>query len=277
MLSSARESGASILLVDDSSVELRVLLDMLAGQGMRTFVAFNGQEGVARAELVDPSLILLDVAMPVLDGFGACRRLKSNPRTRDIPVIFLSAATELDRRLEGLSLGAVDYITKPFAEAEVLARVRIQLDIARRLARVGAPEGEAEPDEPAELPHRDLTLLRSAIRILRQQIGSPSSPEALARQLGTNKRRLNAAFHAGYGMPIYAWLREERLHRARDFLVRADTPISAIAEHLGYSSQANFARAFALRYGCTPSRMRAEGASETEEGVTADGTEDRFA
>lgn len=258
MLSSAQESEASILLVDDSSVDLRVLLDMLAGLGMRTFVAFNGQEGVARAELVNPSLILLDVSMPVLDGFGVCRRLKANPRTRDIPVIFLSAATELDRRLEGLSLGAVDYITKPFSEHEVLARVRIHLDIARKLASAQMPQAQARPaqDEPAELPHRELTLLRSATQILRRQIGAPSPPAVLARQLGTNERRLNAAFHAGYGMPIYAWLREERLRQARELLVGTETPIAAIAEHLGYSSHANFARAFNQRFGCAPSRMR---------------------
>lgn len=249
----------SILLIDDSSVELRLLLDMLNGLGMRTFVAFNGQEGCTRAELVAPALILLDVTMPVMDGFTACRRLKANPRTRDIPVIFLSAATELDRRLEGLSLGAVDYITKPFAEAEVLARVRIHLDIASRLGAVPRPEPPEQVPEPADLPHRDSVLLRSATEHLRRLISAPPAPDLLARQLGTNKKRLNEAFHAGFGMPVYAWLREERLRQARDLVTGSAISIAAIAEHLGYSSQANFARAFTQRFGCAPTRLRAEG------------------
>ena len=267
----SHSAPASILLIDDSSVDLRVLLDMLAGLGMRVHVAFDGLEGYARADLLRPDLVLLDVTMPIMDGFTTCRRLKGNSRTRQIPVIFLSAATELDRRLEGLSLGAVDYITKPFSEAEVLARVQIHLDIAGRLRLAS---GVDEPtDEPSGLAHRDATLLRTAIEILRHDIAAPPSPETLARQLGTNEKRLNDAFRRGYAMPVFAWLREERLRQARQFLVSTETPISAIAAHLGYSSQANFARAFNQRFGCSPSRLRTEGGNIAELAMPAGGTE----
>ncbi|MBB5752864.1 response regulator transcription factor [Prosthecomicrobium pneumaticum] len=251
---------ASILLIDDSTVDLRVLVDTLSDFGLRVYLAFDGLEGYRRAELVLPSLILLDIGMPGLDGFGTCRRLKSNPRTRDIPVIFLSSATERERRLEGLELGAVDYIAKPFDEAEVLARVRIHLDIARRLRGAAPDDAGAEPERPAGLSRRDATLVEGATAILRRAIGAPPSPDAAARMLGTNEKRLNEAFHAAFGVPVFAWLREERLRLARELLVETETPIAEIAAHLGYSNQANFSRAFRQRYGCAPIRLRNGGA-----------------
>ncbi len=261
MTSVAQTERPSILLIDDSSADLRVLLDMMDGHGLRVHVALNGQDGLMRAELVLPALILLDVNMPGMDGFATCRRLKANPRTRDIPVLFLTAATELERRLEGLSIGAVDYIAKPFSEAEVLARVGIHLDIARRLRQVAEPEpGLAEPERGLDLdgtlPQRDLQILRLATDILRKEIAAPPSPEALARQLGTNEKRLNQIFHAGFALPVFGWLREERLRLAREYLTTTDSPIWAIAEHLGYSSQANFTRAFHHRFGIPPSHLR---------------------
>lgn len=248
----------SILLIDDSTVDLRVLMEMMSGRQMRVNVAFNGQDGYHKAVLLQPELILLDVTMPVMDGFATCRMLKSNELTRHIPVIFLSAANEVEKRIEGLLLGAVDYIGKPFSEREVIARVSIHLDLVRQLQSPLPVTDSDEPDTEAGLARRDAVLIGTATDYLRQHLSLPPSPEALAKILGTNEKRLNQAFQDRFAMPVFAWLREERMRQARELLASTETPISDIGEHVGYSSGANFSKAFRERFNCSPRDLRVE-------------------
>ena len=123
-----------ILIVDDSSTNLSVLSQALKTAGYKVRVAVDGESAMAMLEkcALDPSrktpfpeLILLDVQMPGINGFETCRQLKANPATRAIPVIFMTALADAESKIEGLSLGAVDYITKPFEQEEVIARVNI--------------------------------------------------------------------------------------------------------------------------------------------------------
>jgi len=113
----------TILIVDDMPANLEVMTSYLERQGYCAVVALGGDEGVERAEFVLPDLILLDVMMPSPDGFETCRRLKANPKTRDIPVIFMTALADTADKLAGFAAGAVDYVTKPLNGAEVLARI----------------------------------------------------------------------------------------------------------------------------------------------------------
>jgi two-component system, sensor histidine kinase and response regulator len=127
----------TILIVDDMPANLGVLTSHLERQGYTAVVAQGGEEGVERAEFVRPDLILLDVMMPGVDGFEACRRLKANPATCEIPVIFMTALTDTTDKLTGFAAGAVDYVTKPLNGAEVLARIKTHLalySLRRRLA-----------------------------------------------------------------------------------------------------------------------------------------------
>ncbi|MGE5655185.1 MAG: sensor histidine kinase [Actinomycetota bacterium] len=113
-----------ILLVDDNSTNLSVLSQALKVAGYKVRVAINGEEAIAQVERTPPELILLDVQMPGIDGFETCRRLQANPATQGIPIIFMTALADTESKVKGLSLGAVDYITKPFEQEEVLARVK---------------------------------------------------------------------------------------------------------------------------------------------------------
>lgn len=248
----------NILLIDDSIVDLRVLMEMMTARKFRVSVSMNGHDGAMRALVQQPDLILLDVRMPILDGFATCRLLKADERTRYIPVIFLSAATDPEEKIEGLKLGAVDYVTKPFDENEVITRVGIHLDIAQRLAHRSSPPSPGEP-AAAEAPlGPDALLVNAAVAYLRQYIADPPSPEQLAHHLGTNEKRLTRAFHMHFEMPVQAWLREERLAQARLLLTTTETPVSVIASCLGYSTQGNFARSFKERFACTPRDLRGE-------------------
>jgi PAS domain S-box-containing protein len=121
----------SILVVDDTPESLQVLTETLRSEGYTVRPANSGELALASIAAQPPDLILLDIRMPGMDGFELCRRLKADEATRKIPVIFQTAATDLSDRLEGLRLGAVDYISKPFQREELLARVKTHLELAR--------------------------------------------------------------------------------------------------------------------------------------------------
>lgn len=127
-----RESAnapARILLVDDTPTNLAVLSASIQDQGWTTLFATDGETAIEQAEYAQPELILLDVMMPGIDGFETCRRLKSNASTTHIPIIFMTALSESTDKVQGLKLGAVDYITKPFQQEEVVTRVEMQLKL----------------------------------------------------------------------------------------------------------------------------------------------------
>lgn len=117
----------TILLVDDNPNNLNLLLKTLNNENYKLLVAKSGEEAIKRAEYVIPDLILLDVLMSGMDGFETCKILKKNEKTKDIPVIFMTALTETENKVKGFELGAVDYITKPIQYEEVILRVQNHL------------------------------------------------------------------------------------------------------------------------------------------------------
>ncbi|MBN1887382.1 MAG: GAF domain-containing protein [Thermoflexales bacterium] len=130
------DSRPSILVVDDSRVILKLLSKILTRDGYRVHTVVNGEMALASARSSPPDLLLLDVMMPGLSGYEVCEHLKADERTRAIPVIFLSALSEVTDKVKGLSLGAVDYVAKPFEPEEILVRVKLHLamqDMRRRL------------------------------------------------------------------------------------------------------------------------------------------------
>ncbi|MBI2502092.1 MAG: SpoIIE family protein phosphatase [Candidatus Latescibacteria bacterium] len=116
--------GARILLVDDTQANLEVLCELLEGEGYSISMAPNGQTALRIAGRARPDLILLDVMMPGLNGFEVCQRLKADERTREIPVIFITAEDQTESLVKGFQAGGVDYIPKPFRDQEVLVRAR---------------------------------------------------------------------------------------------------------------------------------------------------------
>lgn len=138
---------ATILIVDDIPANLGTMVKTLESHGFRVVVAQDGEEGLQRAELVRPDLILLDVMMPCMDGFETCRLLKASASTRDIPVIFMTALAESDSKLAGFAAGGVDYLTKPFDVAEVLARVNTHLSLRAMQARLAEQNLELKREQ----------------------------------------------------------------------------------------------------------------------------------
>ncbi len=123
--------SSRILIVDDTPANIQALVGILKDKGYKTTVATNGKQAIDLLARVRPDLVLLDIMMPEMDGFEACRRIKGNPEWLDIPIIFLTARTEPEDIVRAFELGAVDYVSKPFNAQELLARVNTHLTLDR--------------------------------------------------------------------------------------------------------------------------------------------------
>ena len=137
-------SQNTILIVDDTPENLTMLTLMLTERGYRVRPALNGQMALHAIRKLPPDLILLDIIMPDMDGFEVCQQLKAEPATRDIPVLFMSALRETIDKMRAFALGAVDYITKPFNEEEVFARVKTHLTLRNLQKRLEEQNAELQ-------------------------------------------------------------------------------------------------------------------------------------
>lgn len=130
------DNPSIVMIVDDTPNNLAVLSDTLSESGYRVLVATDGLSALEQIAYLKPDIILLDVIMPGIDGFETCNRLKADPNTAAIPVIFMTARSELDDLLRGFEEGAVDYVVKPIRPPEVLVRVATQLKQVKDMQRV---------------------------------------------------------------------------------------------------------------------------------------------
>jgi PAS domain S-box-containing protein len=161
-----------VLIVDDTTANLKVVGECMADCGYGVVIAQDGEEALRRTDLVRPDLILLDVMLPDVDGFEVCRRLKSRPDTRDIPIIFMTALADTEYKLRGFDAGAVDYVTKPLQVNEVLARVDTHMRLRRLQKALEDKHAELQRSH-AELERRvaeRTSELRDANRLLTLEI-----------------------------------------------------------------------------------------------------------
>ncbi len=128
---SAKKSGFRLLIVDDIAENIKVLGNSLEYEGYIISFATSGEQAIELTLKTKVDLILLDIMMPGMDGYQVCRALKTEARTKDVPVIFITAKTEKEDIVRGFDAGAVDYVTKPFNAAELCARVRTHLELKK--------------------------------------------------------------------------------------------------------------------------------------------------
>lgn len=123
------ETGETILVVDDTPANLRLLFQILSGHGYQVRAVSSGTRALESVRAGQPDLILLDIMMPEMSGYEVARRLQSDEKTRDIPIIFISALEDVKNKVSAFQAGGMDYVTKPFQVEEVLARVQTHLKL----------------------------------------------------------------------------------------------------------------------------------------------------
>jgi signal transduction histidine kinase len=182
-----------ILIVDDEPESRKLLSTILTEDGHQVRAADGGELALAAIDITRPRLIVLDIRMPGMSGFDVCRRLKTKVDTRGIPVLFISASEDLAERLEGLRLGAVDFITKPFQREELLARVRTHLELGKLRAHL---------EEEVEKRTAELTTLNEELRKeIQDRLRAQEMNRALAGRLITSQEderaRIGRELHDG--------------------------------------------------------------------------------
>jgi signal transduction histidine kinase len=168
-------SPGDILVVDDKLDNLRLLSTMLTEQGYEIRSVVSGSAALMGVQAQPPDLILLDINMPEMDGYEVCQRLKANPTTHDIPVIFISALNEVLDKVKAFSVGGVDFITKPFQVEEILARIENQLSLRRMQIRLQTQNIRLQQAE------QDLHQALEQERILNQRIEEMATLEERQR------------------------------------------------------------------------------------------------
>lgn len=180
---------SNILIVDDNPANIQIAANVLSRQGFTIEFALNGHEAFEWTQKGEFDLILLDVMMPGIDGFEVCRQLKNNPRTARIPVIFITAKTDSDSIESGYKSGGVDYIIKPFREAELLNRIQLHLNLSRLNREL------SELNESLEIKVRKRTEeLSIANQRLKEEYAERIKAEKALRQ--TERNLLTATIHA---------------------------------------------------------------------------------
>ncbi|QSJ18497.1 response regulator [Nostoc sp. UHCC 0702] len=161
-----------ILIVDDNLTNLSVLKESLKSAGLKVRLAVDGESAIKQIKQEHPALILLDVEMPGINGFETCNLLKADPLTQAIPIIFMTALTDTDSKVKGLSLGAIDYITKPFEQEEVIARVKVHLQV-RELTKILGEKNtqlvQLTEDLEERVTERTAALQKAQVQLVQQE------------------------------------------------------------------------------------------------------------
>lgn len=170
-----------LMIVDDNPTNAKLLFEFLQASGFRVLVANSGETALEKLQVVSPDLILLDVMMPGIDGFETCRRLKENKATQDIPIIFMTALSDVVDKVKGLTIGAVDYITSPFQPEDVLARINLHLKLCylnqkleQRAAELTATVEQLQKSQQRLVQSEKMSSLGQLVAGIAHEINNPA-------------------------------------------------------------------------------------------------------
>ena len=219
-------------------------------------IAENGQEGINAAFELIPDIIISDVMMPLVSGIELTRELKQDLRTSHIPIILLTAKTDLESRLEGFSGGADAYLSKPFNKTELSVRLKSILKLREALKSRYSQNFSPEKDDRYEKEDQFITQLQSFIDANLQD--EDLSVSSLISELGLSERPLQKKLKALTGMSPVSYILWYRIEKAKELLLDSQYNISEIAYTVGFKSPAYFTRVFTKSHRCSPSSWRAQ-------------------
>jgi len=244
----------TLLLVEDSG-EVRNYVEGLLKQEYNVLEAENGKIGFEKANNSLPDLVISDVMMPVMDGFELCKKLKSDWKTSHIPVILLTAKATQQSKLEGLEFGADDYLTKPFDFEELSIRIK-NLITQRKLLREKFSKDINASIESITTNTFDKEFLEKINKIIEKHLQDENfTSELLAEELFVSRSQLNRKLNAIVGQGPGEFIRIYKLKRSAQMILENKLSITQIALEVGFSSPAQFTRAFQKHFNCLPSEF----------------------
>ena len=256
--SPADEKKSVILVVEDNIDIQNYLADGLSGM-FDIIRANNGKEALEVLENQSVNLILSDVMMPLVDGIKLCRDVKRNIKTCHIPVIMLSAKTEVKEQLEGLKVGADDYISKPFYMEVVLTKIRNILRTYSLAIEHYSQSTDVEPDKLALNP-LDKEFLEKAVAVVKNNLDSiVFSADLFASEMNMSRSTLHLKMKAITGESTTEFIRKIRLSEACKLLKEGKYTITEVSEMVGFNTPAYFATSFKKYMGCMPSEYVKKG------------------
>lgn len=246
-----KERKKPVVLVVDDNDDFRSFMSDSLSLYFTVKPAASGQEALDMIPEVKPDLIVSDLMMPQMDGNELCRRVKSDKKTADIPFMLLTAKQSVENKVEGLTIGADDYVTKPFNMEVLVLRMRKLIELSRR----HRSRGYIEP-EPSEIviTSMDEKLISDAIRYVEQNIArSDLSVEELSHELGMSRAHLYKKLLQITGKTPIEFIRIIRLKRAAQLLRESQQNVSEIAYQLGFNNPKYFSKYFKEEFGVLPS------------------------
>ncbi|GHU70319.1 hybrid sensor histidine kinase/response regulator [Bacteroidia bacterium] len=245
------KNAPSVLIVEDD-VDIANYMDSELSKKYRIYRAVNGKDGLNKAMKQLPDLIVSDVVMPEMDGLTLCKLLKTNDKTCHIPVILLTAKTNVEQRIEGIEMGADSYIPKPFNMKHLETRVAKLIELRRKLKNK-YENGQKSEEDVIKILSSDEKLLQKFNDKLREHISNPDlSVESLAKDLGLSRVHLNRRLKAITNESPGNYIRNFRLSQAALLLSSKKISIAEVAYAVGFSSQAYFSNTFKEHFGMSP-------------------------
>lgn len=248
----------SILIVEDNA-DIRQYLSNELRQSYLILEAENGEEALHILKEQKIDLILTDVMMPIMDGLKLCKHIKQNLYTCHIPVIMLSAKTDLKEQLEGLQMGADDYIPKPFSMALVTTKIKNLFRTRYRAIEHYSNSLEIEPEKVALNP-LDEELLKKAVSIVEQHLDNVEfSTDEFAREMCMSRSNLHLKMKALTGESTNEFIRKIRFNKACKLLKEGRYTVSEVSTFVGFNTPSYFATSFKKYFGCLPSEYGKKG------------------
>ncbi len=246
-----------VLLVDDNA-EMRAYIRKHLAIHFRLIEAADGEEGLALAREAMPDLVLSDVMMPKMNGYDLCRELKSQPQTSHIPVLLLTAKSSQDEKLEGLELGADDYLSKPFDVRELTLRMNNLIASRRTIQAFYQHHGLQQVIGHPELPKRETAFLDTLQKYVEANIGNADIKVSdLAEAVHMSERSLSRKLKALTGDTPKNMVLVIRLEYAKQILTHhPDEPVTQVAYQAGFADASHFTRSFKAYYAMTPTQYR---------------------
>ena len=254
--------GKEVLLIVEDNPELRAYIREIFAPHYYLLEASDGQEGLEKAIEELPDVIICDLMMPRLDGFGFCKAMKKNELTNHIPIVMLTAKATLTDRLEGLELGADDYLSKPFDRDELQVRVRNLIRqrqvLLQKYGKINQPEtllkSEIEENSVPQNRTIDAQFLQKCEETLMKHLGeSGFDVERFAEAMTISSVQLRRKLKAITGQGVIEYVRNFRLEKAAEMLANKTETVSEVAYKVGFESLSYFSKVFFEKYEKNPS------------------------